>query len=377
MSEASDLERTEPATPKRLEEAREKGQVARSRELSTFSVLLAAGCGFWFLGAQALRDFTVLVKRALQLEPAFLLDPMQMVAHLTHFSWDALWAIAPLTLLLLLAALFSPLLLNGWVFSAQSLQPDLSRLNPLAGLGKIFSTNGLVELLKALAKALLLGAFATWVLWHNRQEVFALYAASLEMGLAHLGHLLAVSFLMMVAATALIAAADAPYQLWQHHQQLKMTKQELRQEAKESEGNPQIKSRIRAQQREMSRRRMMAAVPDADVIVVNPLHYAVALKYSEDMRAPRVVAKGAHLLAEKIRDLAEEHRIPILQSPPLARSLYRHSEIGDEIPAALYTAVAEVLAYVFQLRRYRAQGGAMPQPPVDVAVPEGWEWEPL
>ena len=187
-----------------------------------------------------------------------------------------------------------------------------------------------------------------------------------------MGHLLGMSLLAIVGSMILIVAIDVPFQLWDHGRGLRMTREELRQEAKETEGNPQIKARIRSLQREAARRRMMSEIPKADVVVTNPAHYAVALRYQGDaMRAPRVVAKGAHLLAARIRELAAEHRVPILEAPPLARALYHHTDLDDEIPETLYTAVAEVLAYVFQLRRYREYGGTMPQPPGEVAIPEG------
>ena len=377
MAEDSDLERTEPASPKRLEQAREEGQVARSLELSTFVVLLAAAGGLWGMGSGLMGQLSGVMKNGMRLERALAFDTDLMLIHLHQQALDALLALLPLLLLLLVAALISPLLLNGWLFTLKSLQPDFQRLNPLHGIGKIFSLRGLAELAKAAAKTLVIGGVAAWVMWHNKEAVFSLVTQSVDSGVAHMGNLLGMSLLAIVGSMILIVAIDVPFQLWDHGRKLRMTREELRQEAKETEGNPQVKARIRSLQREAARRRMMSEIPKADVVVTNPTHYAVALRYQGDaMRAPRVVAKGAHLLAARIRELAAEHRVPILEAPPLARALYRHTELDDEIPETLYTAVAEVLAYVFQLRRYREYGGTMPQPPREVAVPEALDPQP-
>lgn len=371
MAEDSDLERTEPASPRRLEQAREEGQVPRSRELSTLAVLLAAGGGLWLMGSSLMRDLSGMVKKGLQLEPALAFEPELMLTRLHELTLDSLLALFPFMLLVLAVALVAPLLMGGWLFTLKPVQPDFGRVNPVKGLARIFSVHSLAELAKAVAKALLVGAVAAWVMWRNKEAVLSLAMQSLEPGLFQLGHLLGWSFFAIAGALVLIAAIDVPFQIWEHRRKLKMTKEELRQEAKETEGNPQVKARIRSQQREIARRRMMSEIPKADVIVTNPTHYAVALSYREGAtRAPRVVAKGAHLLAARIRELGEEHRVPILEAPPLARALYHHTELGDEIPEILYTAVAEVLAYVYQLRRYREHGGVVPQPPQDVPVPE-------
>ena len=378
MAEDSDLERTEPASPKRLEQAREEGQVARSLELSTFAVLLAAAGGLWLMGSGLLERLSALMKNGMRLERELAFDPEFMLRRLHDQSFDALLAVLPLLLLLLIAALASPLLLNGWLFTLKSLQPDFKRLNPLRGLGRIFSLRGLTELGKAVAKTVVIGGVAAWTMWHHKDAVLALATQSVGVGVGQLWKLLGLSFLAIVGSMILIVAIDVPFQLWDHHRKLRMTRDELRREARETEGDPQIKSRIRSLQREAARRRMMDAIPKADVVVTNPAHYAVALSYQgESMRAPRVVAKGAHLLAARIRELAERHRVPILEAPPLARALYRHAELGDEVPETLYTAVAEVLAYVFQLRRYREYGGTMPQPPREVTVPEGLDPQQL
>jgi len=240
----------------------------------------------------------------------------------------------------------------------------------MSGFGRIFSVHSLIELVKAILKTVVIGGVAVLVIWSNKDAVMMLLTVPVDLGIIRAGEFLTMSFLLIVGAMILIVLVDVPYKLWEHAKQLRMTKEEIRKEYKESEGDPFIKSRIRSLQREAARRRMMAEVPKADVIVTNPTHYAVALRYqSNSMRAPKVVAKGVHLLAARIREAATEHRIPILEAPPLARALYHHAELESEIPEKLYTAVAEVLAYVFQLRRYNEYGGKVPQPPVDVPVP--------
>jgi len=276
----------------------------------------------------------------------------------------------------IIAALASPLLLRGWLFSTKAFMPDFKRLNPLSGIKRMVASQGLVELLKSLAKVGLLGSVATWLIWSNLDAIFSLSMEEPAGAIRHMGDLIGRIFLLASGAMIFIVVLDLPYQLWSYFNKLKMSKEQLRQEAKESEGDPHVKARIRAQQRDMARRRMMAEIPTADVVVTNPTHYAVALKYSEGrMGAPRVVAKGADAVAAKIRELAVEHKVPLLEAPPPARALFRHTELGDEIPATLYAAVAEVLAYVFQLRHFQQRGGAYPEIPVGLPVPP--ELDPL
>ena len=372
MAEDSGLERTEPASARRREQAREDGQVARSRELSTLALLLTAGGGLWFMGSGLTERLSGMMRQGMQLDRALAFNTDLMLERLRDTSTDVLLAFSPLLLLLLLAGIGSALLLNGWLFSVKPLMPDFGRLDPLKGLARIVSSHGLVEMAKAVAKTVLVGGVAAWVIWHNSDAVLALAAEPLLAGMSHMTQLLGRSFLIMAGSMALIVAVDIPLQLWDNEKKLRMTREEVRQENKETEGDPQVKAHIRSQQREMARRRMMAEIPKADVVVTNPTHYAVALQYQEGaMRAPRVVAKGAHLLAARIRALAEEHRVPVMEAPPLARALYRHAELGDEIPAALYTAVAEVLAYVYQLRRHPEDKGPMPRQPALAPLPAG------
>ena len=370
MAEDSDLERTEPASPRRIEQAREKGQVARSRELTTVAILLAAGGGLIFMGGGMMEHMRALMRNSMTLERSIIFDPDQMLLQLHLHSLDILLAILPFLGLLMVVTVASSVVISGWLFTAQSLAPDFSRLNPLKGIARIISWSGMVEMIKAVAKSALIGGVALWVVWQDVGEVVSLVAEPLDAGVPHLARMVGFAFMAVSGSMLLIVAIDVPFQLWNHSRQLKMTKEEVRQEAKETEGDPHVKARIRQLQREAARRRMMSEVPKADVIVTNPTHYAVALRYQEGrMGAPQVVAKGAALLAQRIRELGEENRVPILEAPPLARALYRHAELGQEIPAKLYTAVAEVLAYVYQLRRYRTYGGAVPETPRELPVP--------
>jgi len=370
MAEDSDLEKTEQPSQRRLDQAREEGQAARSRELSTFSVLFAGGAGLWLMGSTLSAQLIKLLRDGLTLDATLAFNDDLLLPRLHTLSLEVLVAFLPFLLLLLVTAALSPLLLNGWIFSLKPLQPNLSKLNPITGIGRMFSINSLVELGKAIAKSLVVGGIGAWAIWHNKDSVMMLIAEPLTAALPHLGHLLWMSFVTIMGGLFLIASVDVPFQLWEHNKKLKMTKEEVRQEARESEGDPQVKGRIRSMQREMARRRMMSKIPTADVVVTNPTHYAVALRYSEQgMGAPIVVAKGSHLLAARIREIAMKNNVPILEAPPLARALHKHTELGQAIPEALYNAVAEVLAYVYQLRRYRQGSGVMPDAPHDLPVP--------
>ncbi len=371
MSEESDLERSEAPSPRRLEQAREEGQVARSPELSALAVMMAGAGGLWFSGGQMFRGMEDLMIRGMRVE-SVAADPQQMLDALSGQATGALLLAAPFFIVLLLVGFLAPMALSGWLFTFKPVEPDFSKLNPLKGLARMFSGHALAELGKALAKAGVIGCVAGLVIWSQVDEFTALLTLPLESGISRLGRIVVWSLAAVAAGMVLIVIIDVPLQLWRHTSKLRMTKEDVRKEMKESEGDPHIKAAIRQQQREMARRRMMTEVPKADVVVTNPTHYAVALSYAEGgMRAPRVVAKGSDLVAARIREIAAQHRVPVLESPPLARALYRHTEIGQEIPEALFTAVAEVLAYVFQLRQHRSHGGAAPKPPGGIAVPPG------
>jgi flagellar biosynthetic protein FlhB len=376
MAEESDQERTEAPSPQRLEKAREEGQVPQSRELATFVVLMTSGTALWMMASGLGEAMSKIMRGGLQFDPAVARDSAYVMTQLSDQFMAAALALAPFLALVVIAVLASPLLLRGWLFSTKAIMPDFKRLNPLSGIKRMFSTQGLVELVKSLAKVGLLGVVAAWLIWSNLDAIFSLSMEEPSGAIQHMGNLIGKVFLLASGAMIFIVVLDLPYQLWSYFNKLKMSKEELRQEAKESEGDPHIKARIRAQQREAARRRMMSEVPTADVVVTNPTHYAVALKYTEGkMGAPRVVAKGADAVAARIRELAAENKVPLLEAPPLARALFRHTELGDEIPATLYAAVAEVLAYVFQLRHFQQLGGAYPEAPTALPVPP--ELDPL
>ena len=370
MAEESDLEKSEQPSQRRLDQAREKGQVARSHELSTFSLLLAGGASLWFMGGHLNAQMVQLLQDGMTISHDLVFKPELLIPHLYDLSLRMLIIFSPVLALMLLAALVSPLFLNGWLFSTEALIPQFSRMNPVNGIGRMFSINVLIELAKAFGKAIVVGGVAAWVMWRHLGDALQLATLSISSAIAEMGYLVGGSFLAIVGGMVLIVAIDVPFQLYSHNKKMMMTKEEVRQEHKETEGNPQIKGRIRSMQREMARRRMMAEIPTADVVVTNPTHYSVALKYSEKgMRAPIVVAKGSDLLAQRIREIAQENHVPILEAPPLARALHKHTEVGESIPEALYTAVAEVLAYVYQLKRYQDEGGARPMEPSGLPVP--------
>lgn len=370
MAEDSDAERTEPASPKRLEQAREEGDVPRSRELATFSVLMASGVGLWMTGGSLVDKLKSTTVSGLALTRDQVYNPDMLIERVAADVGSVLLACLPLAGMIMLVALASPLLIGGWLFSTKAFMPNFMKLNPINGIGNMFSKNALVELLKAIAKTLVVGAVAYVVVLSQKDALFGLALETTESGMAHLVDMLAWGFIFIVGGLGFIALIDAPYQMWHYADKLKMTRQELIQESKESDGNPQIKSKIRQMQREMAQRRMMADVPTADVVVTNPTHFAVALKYADGQKgAPRVVAKGTDEVAAKIREIATEHKVMLMEAPALARALHKHTEIGDEIPEALYAAVAEVLAYVFQLRSYKKNGGHYPDRPTKLQVP--------
>ena len=370
MDNESDLEKTEQPSQRRLDQAHEEGQVARSRELSTFMALLAGGGGLWFMGEHLRQSLLRLVRQGLSFDAGVATDPVRMMERFSRLSLETVEVFLPFLGLLLVTAIFSPLLLNGWLFSFKPLQPNFSRLDPLAGIGRMFSAQGGVELGKSIAKAGVVGGAGVWAVWHYLDQTLMLPALSIPSATLQMGTLVGHSFLAMLAGMMLVAAVDVPFQLWEHNRRLRMTKDEIRQESKETEGDPQIKGKIRTLQRERARRRMMTQIPTADVVVTNPTHYAVALRYQEGvMRAPVVVAKGVHLVAERIRSVAATHRIPVVEAPALARALYAHTELEHPVPEALYLAVAEILAYAYQLQRQRKEGGGIPPPPQNLPVP--------
>ncbi|MEX3956075.1 flagellar biosynthesis protein FlhB [Trinickia sp. EG282A] len=378
MAEDSDLEKTESATPRRLEKAREEGQVARSRELASFALLSAGFFGVWALSGPIGLHLEAMMRGAFMFNHAYVVDTNRMLIGAGTASREGVIAVAPVLALTALAALLAPMALGGWLLSSNVLQFKPERLSPIAGIGRIFSINGPIQLGMSIAKTLVVGVIGVLAVLHHKNEILALPSEPMLKAIGHSLSLVAVCCGTTVAGMFVIAAMDVPYQLWSFHKKLRMTKEEVKREHRENEGDPHVKGRIRQQQRAMARRRMMAAVPKADVVVTNPTHYAVALQYADgEMRAPKVIAKGVNLVAARIRELADEHNIPLLEAPPLARALYHNVELNHEIPGTLYNAVAEVLAWVYQLRRFRRDGGDVPAAPTELEVPADLDKGPV
>jgi flagellar biosynthetic protein FlhB len=364
-------ERTERATPKRLREAREKGQIPRSREFNTMALLMGLAGAMLLIGDDLLSGVAEMMHKGLIIERTQVFDTTVMISTFGRTLQDALWLLTPFFLVALVIALVAPLAIGGWGFSFQAVSFKWEKLDPVKGLKRLFAWRGLVELLKAIAKFLLVATVSVLMLWHLAGEFLSLGSQSLAQGMAHAAHLYGWAFLVLSATLVVIAAVDVPFQLWDHARQLRMTRQEVKDEFKETEGHPELRARIRAAQREMAQRRMMEDVPKADVVVTNPTHFAVALKYDQDkMRAPRLVAKGTDLVAGHIRRVAAANGVPVFEAPPLARALYHSTDIGREIPAGLYVAVAQVLAYVYQVKVARRQGGVEPSRPSNLPVPD-------
>ncbi len=362
MAETEQHERTEQPTPKRLEEARKQGQVPRSIDLSSAAVVLISAGLLYAIGDSFARSMAEMLRSGLSLTSVEAFEPSVMFQKVGQLFGVAFWGALPLLGATLLAALLAPVVIGGWNFSSEALVPKLERLSPISGLQRMFSMRSLVELAKAIAKFVLVGLIAVLMLWIFTPSLLALSDESISAAIVHAGSLCAQAFVALALALVVIAAIDVPYQLWSHQRELRMTREEVRQEMKESEGSPEIKGRIRALQQALARGRMMQDVPTADVVITNPTHYAVALRYDDSkMRAPVVVAKGMDLIAARIREIATESGVTIVEAPPLARALHRGVDIGGEVPATLYRAVAQVLTYVYQVRAAKAQG--VPPPP--------------
>jgi flagellar biosynthetic protein FlhB len=370
MAAETGQERTEQATPKRLREAREKGQVPRSKELNSMALLMAAAGGFLLMGETVLTGMQDILSNGLAIENVRDMDKYSVVEMLGSTLVQSLLVVAPIFLLLTVVVIMTPVGLGGWSFSTKAISFKWEKIDPIKGVGRIFAWRGLMELVKVLAKFGLVAAISAMILWSLIDEILGLGAESLKPALAHVANLCGWSFLASSSALILIAAIDVPFQLWQHAKQLKMTKQEVKDEAKETDGRPEVKGRIRALQQELSQRRMMEAVPEADVVITNPTHYAVALRYDQyNMQAPVVVAKGTDLVAARIRMVADQNSVAIVSAPPLARALYASTDLNREIPAGLYVAVANVLSYVYQLNAIEA-GDEIPEQPTDLPIPD-------
>ncbi|MFW1677686.1 flagellar biosynthesis protein FlhB [Pontibacter sp. JAM-7] len=368
MAEETGQEKTEQPTPKRIKEAREKGDVARSKELTTMLVLMAAVLSVFIFGGQLAERMIGMMERNFLLDRVEVFDVNMMFAHLGMSVKEAALALMGIFILIALAAFIGPIALGGWNFSTKALQPKGSRIDPIAGIKRMFSLKSLVELFKALAKFALVGGFAMIILWQIRGDIISLGNAPERPAIKDALETIIWVFMFLSAVLIIIAAVDVPYQMYDYTKKMKMTLQEVKDELKNTEGKPEVKGRIRQLQREISQRRMMKQVPEADVVITNPTHYAVAIRYdAENRNAPIVVAKGVDFVALKIREIASEYDVPQLQAPPLARAIYHSTEVDEEIPAGLFMAVAQVLAYVFQLQRYRDHKDVSPPSQPDLA----------
>jgi flagellar biosynthesis protein FlhB len=370
----SDLEKTESPTERRLEEARKKGQVTRSKELNTLTSLLGSAIGLMVFGPAIIESLRDLLTQGLGFDYKALMAQHSVGMLLGNAALGIFWALLPLMLLLAALALASPVALGGWAFSAENLFPKFERIDPVKGLTRMFSTHGLVELCKALGKFALVGSVILFTLYKVLDKISQLAGHDLNFALAEAGSLLLWCFLAFSATLLLVVAMDVPYQIWQQNQQLMMTKQEVRDEAKETEGRPEVKQAIRHKQMEIAQRRMMDDVKKADVVITNPTHYAVAISYDRASgRAPVVLAKGKDLIAAKIRELAAEHKVTVFSAPPLARALFFSTDLNQEIPEKLFVAVAQVLAYIYQLRNAVLNRTLLPTPPALPPVTDEYE----
>ncbi|MGC8119392.1 flagellar biosynthesis protein FlhB [Marinobacter sp. VGCF2001] len=371
MAEENDnsQEKTEEPTPRRLEKAKEDGQTARSKELATMAVLLAGAGGLLVFGASLGASLEAIMRDSFSLERSAIFDTRHMSVQLIVAAKEAAWALSPILVMLLIAAIVGSIGIGGLLFSGKAIAPKANRMDPIKGLGRMFSMRSLIELVKAIAKVGLVMAVAILILNLRTEDLLAIAEEPAVPAMRHVLWTLGWSFFALSCATIAIAAIDVPFQIYDHQKKLRMTKQEVKDEYKDTEGKPEVKGKIRQLQREMAQRRMMQDVPKADVVITNPTHYAVALKYDQaSMGAPVVVAKGADEVAFKIMEIARESKVDVLRTPPLTRAVYHNTDIGDEIPDGLYMAIAQVLAYLFQLRQFRKGRGPKPGMP-DFPIP--------
>ncbi|NOY71427.1 MAG: flagellar biosynthesis protein FlhB [Gammaproteobacteria bacterium] len=373
MAKDDGQERTEEATPKREREAREKGQVARSRELNNVVMLIGSAAAFMLMGNSMMASFEEIMDFSFQVSREQVFDEKQMVSRLRTLVEAALLMLAPFMGLSILIALVAPALIGGWSFSTKAVGFKWEKMDPIKGLKRILGPQGFMELFKAFAKFMVVLSAAVLLLWIYTDEFLGLGRQALKPALAQAGELLLWCFMLASSALIVIALVDIPFQIWNHKKQLKMTFQEIKDEFKETEGKPEVKRKIREVQLEMSRRRMMSDVPQADVIVTNPTHFSVALRYDpKTMPAPVMLAKGADLIAFEIRRVATDSKVPILESPALSRAIFYSTEIGDEVPEGLYKAVALVLAHVYGLKKKRRRYSAKPIAMSNVPIPDAY-----
>ncbi len=372
MAENKDgQEKSEQPTGKKINDAREKGQVTRSRELSTLVMMVLAAATLIVMGGDIIRGLMKILEASFTVERARLFDTQTMIFAAQDYVLEGMWVVAPFFAVMVVGAILSALPVGGLNFSLKAMAPKANKLSPLAGIKRIFGRKGLVELIKAIGKVAVIGFVAVVILSYKADLFLIVGYQDLDVALEAVGTELVWIFLLMSLSLIVISLIDVPFQLYDAKQQLMMTKQEVKDEGKQQEGSPETKARIRQAQRQMAQRRMMANVPEADVVITNPTHYAIAVKYDANSGgAPLVVAKGADVVAARIREIAKEHRVPILSSPALARAIFHHTEIDEEIPAGLYEAVAKILAYIYQLKAKPGTDFSKPLTLEDVSIPE-------
>jgi flagellar biosynthetic protein FlhB len=357
--EDSSQEKTEEPTERKIQKSKEDGQTARSKELNTTAILLFGALGLVAFGSYMSEKIFHIARFNLDVERAALFDTSYMFSHMSESMWEAVTALVPWFILVIIAAFLSPL-----------------GVGPLAGIKRMFSANSLVELFKAWGKVLVVGTCAFFVIKFYFQDAMDLQNAPVRPAIKRATEIVLWAAVILCASTLIIAIIDVPWQIYSHTKKLRMSLQEIKDEFKDTEGKPEVKGRIRQMQREAAQRRMMGAVPDADVVITNPTHYAVALKYTGGAGAPVVVAKGIEETALKIREIAKENNVPQMEAPPLARAIYTHTRIDDEIPEGLFVAVAQVLAYIFQVDQHAKGQGPKPDHRPNMPIPADLRVDP-
>jgi flagellar biosynthetic protein FlhB len=365
-------EKTEDPTGKKIEKSKADGQIARSKELTTTFSLLGGVIALVWMGGDISEVLMGMMKFNFSMPREVVFDQNLMLRYLASSAYAAVMSLLPLFAIFIVLAIAGSAALGGVLFSAKAIAPKFSKMNPIKGIKKMFSPTSLVELVKSVAKVTLVGGVAVVVLLHSKSQILALAQSPIEMAVASMMSIIGWSIVMVSLPMIIISMMDVPYQLYNHNKQLRMTKQEVKDEHKDSEGKPEIKSKVRQMQYELAQRRMLQAIPEADVVITNPEHFSVALKYDADNKgAPILVAKGIDFMAIKIREVAKANDVLIIPIPPLARAVYFTTEIEQEIPSELYLAVAQVLAYVFQLKAYEKKQGKKPKSLADIVVPAG------
>ncbi|VAW72061.1 Flagellar biosynthesis protein FlhB [hydrothermal vent metagenome] len=369
-SQTGGQEKTEEPTAKKREDSKKEGQVPRSKELNTSIVLMAAALSLLSMSKTMGDGIASILKSGLQIKRTQIFDrPETLVTSLADSMVAMFSLFIPYMLLLVVVVLLTPIMIGGWSFSMKAVKPKWSKISPMKGFKRMFSVKGLMELVKSILKVSLIGGVAALFIWNWSADLLSLGALPPSLAIYSGMELVGAIFLLLSVATLLIAAIDVPFQIFQHTKQLKMSKQEVRDEQKQAEGDPELKARVRRVQQDMAMSRMIEEIPKADVVVTNPTHYSIAIKYEEERGgAPIIVAKGADLIALKIRDIADRHEVLIFEAAPLARALYYSTKINEEIPSGLFQAIAQVLAYVYQLK-VATDPETTPEMPQNIEMP--------